>query len=35
MLNRHLFEDLRALGDIKAPPGLLEAILEEVEKLAG
>jgi O-6-methylguanine DNA methyltransferase len=31
MLNRHLFDDLRALGNIKAPPDLLAAILEEVE----
>ena len=32
MLNRHLFEDLRALGNDKAPPHLLEAILEEVDR---
>ena len=31
MLNRQLFDDLRALGKVKAPPHLLEAILEEVE----
>src|SRR5216683_6768937 len=31
MLNRHLFDDLRALGNIKAPPDLLAAILEEIE----
>src|SRR6266436_3769696 len=31
MLNRHLFDDLRALGNVKAPPHLLAAILEEVE----
>ena len=31
MLNRQLFDDLRALGNVKAPPHLLEAILQEVE----
>jgi O-6-methylguanine DNA methyltransferase len=31
MLNRQLFDDLHALGNVKAPPHLLEAILEEVE----
>jgi O-6-methylguanine DNA methyltransferase len=31
MLNRHLFDDLRALSNLKAPPHLLDAILDEVE----
>src|SRR5438309_1430596 len=31
MQNRQLFQDLRALGDVRAPNGLLTAILDELE----
>ena len=31
MHNRQLFDDLRALGDVRAPPRLLDAVLDEVE----
>src|ERR1700687_2197408 len=31
MQNRQLFRDLRALGNVQAPPGVLEAILDEVD----
>jgi O-6-methylguanine DNA methyltransferase len=31
MQNRQLFRDLRALGNVQAPPGVLAAILDEVD----